>query len=102
MPRRKARTPEARENQLINMAYDLAEKQIRDGTISATVLANFVKMGSQREKMEKDKLKAENAHLQAKIKAIESIEDVKALYQNAMAAMTIYNGEKNDDAPDIF
>lgn len=102
MPRRKARTPKAREDQLINMAYDLAEQQIRDGTISATVLANFVKMGSQRERMEQERLSAENDHLRAKIKAMESIEDVKSLYQDAMKAMALYSGESNDDVPDIF
>lgn len=102
MARRKARTPEARENQLINLAYDLAEQQIRDGTISATVLANFVKMGSQRERMEREKLQTENEHLHAKIKAMESMEDLRVLYQDAMSAMSMYNGESADDNPDIF
>lgn len=100
---RKARTPEARENQLINMAYDLAEKQIADGTISATVLANFVKMGSQRERMEREKLEAENAHLRAKIESIESARTVKELYKDAMAAFVSYQGGAEvDGASEIY
>lgn len=92
MPQRKARTPEARENQLINMAYDLAERQIADGSVSATVLANFVKMGSQRERMEREKLQTENDHLKAKIEALESAKRVEELYQEAMDAFRSYGG----------
>lgn len=97
MARRKARTPEARENQLINMAYDLAERQMEEGTVSATVLANFVKMGSQRERMEKEKLQAENDHLRAKIEALQSAKHVEELYTEAMTAFRTYAGGMPND-----
>ena len=96
MAKPKARTPEARENQLIAMAYDLAEKQMQDGTISATVLANFVKMGSQRERMEREKLEAENAHLRAKIETMQYMKESEGRYQEALDAFRSYSGGFND------
>lgn len=95
MAKPKARTPEARENQLIAMAYDLAEKQMQDGTISATVLANFVKMGSQRERMEREKLEAENAHLRAKIETMQYMKESEGRYQEALDAFRSYSGGFN-------
>lgn len=92
MARPHARTPEARENQLISMAYDLAEKQMEDGTIAATVLANFVRMGSQKERMEREKLQAENDHLRAKVEALQSAKHVEELYKEAMTAFRTYSG----------
>jgi hypothetical protein len=50
--RSRARTPEAREDELANLAYDLAEDQIRDGTASSQVITHFLKAGSRRERME--------------------------------------------------
>lgn len=41
-----ATTPEARENQLIALAVDLAEKQMREGTASAQVITHYLKLGS--------------------------------------------------------
>lgn len=37
---RPALTPEARENQLISLASDLAEKQLREGTASSQVITH--------------------------------------------------------------
>ena len=45
-----ATSPEARENQLIALAVDLAEQQLRDGTASSQVISHFLKMASTKEK----------------------------------------------------
>src|SRR5450756_775277 len=62
-----ATTPRQRENQLIASAIDLAEKQIADGTATSQVLTHFLKLGSGREELERDKLRQENKLLQAKV-----------------------------------
>jgi hypothetical protein len=49
-----AATPEARENQLAALAYDLAEKQLREGTASSQVVTHFLKAVSTRERVEKE------------------------------------------------
>lgn len=91
-PRRPAVTVEAREAQLISLAVDLAEQQLRDGTASSQVITHFLKLGTTRAELEKEKLKRENKLLEAKTKATESSEEIKALYDNAIKAMRNYAG----------
>ena len=57
---RPALTPEARENQCISLAMDLAEQQLRDGTASSQVITHFLKAGATRAELEKEKLRKEN------------------------------------------
>lgn len=87
-----ALTPEARENQLIALAVDLAEKQLIEGTASAQVITHYLKLGSTREKLEKEKLEKENELLNAKREALESSKRVEELYANALKAMRSYSG----------
>lgn len=89
---RPALSPEAREQQMISLAVDLAEKQLLDGSASSQVITHFLKLGTSRAELEKEKLKRENKVLEAKAKAIESSEEVKVLYENALKAMRNYAG----------
>lgn len=89
---RPALSPEARENQLIDLAVNLAEQQLLDGTASSQVITHFLKLGTTREELEKEKLKKENAVLEAKAKAYQSSEEMKDLYENAIKAMRDYGG----------
>jgi len=88
-----ATTPQDRENQLISLAYDLAEKQIKEGTASSQVLTQFLKLGSSREKVEQEKLQHENALLATKKEIMESQKAVEALYAEALDAMRSYSGQ---------
>ena len=100
---RPAITPEARENQLISLAVDLAEQQLRDGTASSQVITHFLKMGSEREKLERERLREENKKLRAQTESIESEKRSEALYEKAISAMRRYQGyyeEPEDD--DIY
>lgn len=94
---RPALTPEARENQMISLAVDLAEQQLRDGTASSQVITHFLKLGTTKAELEKEKLKRENQLLEAKTKAVESSEEVKVLYENALKAMRNYAGYGDPD-----
>jgi hypothetical protein len=94
---RPALTPEARELQLISLAVDLAEKQLMEGTASAQVITHYLKLGSSKEKLEKEKLEEENKLLRAKTKAVESSEEIKALYADAVKAMQRYSGAEDED-----
>lgn len=87
-----AATPEGRERQLISMAYDLAEEQIRNGTVSSQVLAQFIRAGAVHEMLEKEKLKADLELARAKVEALESAKHVEELYANAIEAMKSYGG----------
>ena len=98
-PRRRrppAKTPEAREQQLIAKSIDLVEKQIEDGTVSAQVLTHFLKLGTKREILERKKLELEGNLLIAKVEAIESGKQIAELYGDALAAMSKYQGRDED------
>lgn len=95
-----ARTPETRENQLINAAVDLAEKQLSDGTASAQVITHYLKLGTTRERLEKEKLMNENKLLKAKTEALQSVKHIEELYENAIIAMRSYGGGKEEEETD--
>ena len=99
---RPALTPEARENQLISLAVDLAEQQLRDGTASSQVISHYLKLGSTKASLEKEKLERENELLRAKTENLESAKRVEELYKNALDAMRNYSGMGDPDDPDIF
>ena len=90
-------TPEAKENQMISYAMDLAEKQLRDGTASSQVITHFLKLGSIREKMERQRLEEENKLLRAKTEEIESSKENKALYKDAIKAFKLYSGQSTEE-----
>ena len=91
-----AATPEAKENQLISLAVDLAEKQLREGTASSQVISHFLKLGSTKEKLELEKLKNENKLLNAKTESLESAKRVEELYVKAMDAFKGYRSSIPD------
>ena len=94
---RPALTPEARENQLISLAIDLAEKQLMEGTASSQVITHYLKLGSSKERIEKEILEKQKDLIEAKTKAYKSAEDLKVLYDNAINAMRNYSGHGGDD-----
>lgn len=94
---RPALTPEARENQLISLAIDLAEQQLLDGTASSQVITHYLKLGSTREKLEKERLQKENELLVAKAQMLQSTNEIKELYENAIDAMRRYSPSDKDE-----
>lgn len=94
-----AKTIEARENQLISLAVDLAEKQLSAGNASAQVITHYLRLGTTRERLEKEKLAKENQLLQARTEALQSVKRIEELYANALTAMRSYGGfsEESDD-----
>ena len=91
-----ALTPEQRENQLISLAFDRAEQQLRDGTASSQVVVHFLKLGTVKNEIELEKLRRENDLLAAKTSAIESAENVERLYADAIKAMQKYRGSNEE------
>ena len=69
---RPALTPEARENQLISLAVDLAEQQLREGTASSQVITHYLKLGSTKERIEKEILEKQKELISAKTEALQS------------------------------
>lgn len=104
---RPALTPEARENQMISMAESLAEEQLRNGTASTQVIVHYLRLGSTKERIEKEILERQKELITAKTEALQSAKRVEELYSNAIAAMKRYSGggssrieEEEDDDGD--
>ncbi len=98
-PRRPpATTLDARENQMISLAVDLAEKQLREGTASAQVINHYLRLGTSRERLEQEKLTKENELLRSRADAIASGKRVEELYSTALNAMRSYAGQ---DVPEL-
>lgn len=98
--RRPATTPEGRENQLISLAADLAERQLVEGTASSQVITHFLKLASTREKLEQERLQRENLLLSAKVDQIASAKRIEELYETALNAMRTYAGRNSMDYDD--
>lgn len=99
---RPALTPEARENSIISAAYDLAEKQIREGTASSQVITHFLRLGSEKERLERELLVERTRLANAKAESIDRDKEQTEAYERARKAMLIYNGESVEDYDDIF
>ena len=95
--RRSATTPEARESQMINLAERLAEQQMEDGSASAQVITHFLKLGSSREQLEKQRLSGEVELQKAKIEAMASTQRLEEMYTRAMDAFRGYQGHPPED-----
>lgn len=100
--RPKARTPEERENQLVSLAFDVAEKQMLEGTVSATVMVHWLKLGTARSKLEEEKLRKENILLEARANDLGSSKEAEARYAEAVRAIRSYQGmEPEEDDEDV-
>lgn len=96
-PMRPALSPEARENQLVSLATDLAEKQLREGTASSQVITHYLKMGSTKERLERQILEKQKDLIEAKTEMTKSAKRLEEVYDKALKAMREYSGNGGDD-----
>lgn len=97
---RPALTPEGRENQLIALSVDLAEKQLREGTASSQIICHYLKLGSTTAQLERERLRLENELTKSKTNAINSSESSEKLYKDAIKAFQKYSGAGQNDEED--
>ena len=95
-PDGKRLTPEARQNQLIALAYDLVEERLRNGTATSQETTHFLKMGSPRARLEEQLLEKDCQLREAKIEGIEREKRIEALYEEAIAAVKRYRRSEDD------
>lgn len=91
-----ATTPEARENQMIALAVDLAERQLIEGTASSQVISHYLKLGSTKERIEKEILLKQKELIEAKTENLKSSKNIEELYANAISAMRSYSGRDEE------
>ncbi len=88
--RRKALSPDARENQLIALAMDTAEERMLNGTASSQEIVHFLRLGSSLARLQKEEIRERIELDKSKVKAIESADEYKKLYEEAIQAMKSY------------
>lgn len=98
---RPALTPEARENEMIALAVDLAEEQLRNGTASSQVITHYLKLGSTKERIEREMLEEQKKLLIAKTESLEAARKAEEDYEKVLAALKMYSGQE-DDYSDIY
>lgn len=91
-----ARTLDAREKEVVSLAVDLAEQQLRDGTASPSVITHYLKLGTTSYQLELEKLKHENELLQAKTDNIRSLGRMEDLYAEAIESLRRYQGGEDE------
>lgn len=100
MGRRRARSPADRENEVIALAYDLAERQLRDGTATAQVITHFLKLATEKDQLEREILSEQKKLVSAKTESIQSSKRIEELYSEAVASMRRYSGRGSESELD--
>lgn len=95
-----AKTPEGRENQLINLAVDEAERRLKNGTASSQIITTLLKLATTRAQLELEKLRSDISLQKAKEKELEDRATSSEQYQAALAAFKRYKGEPDDEYDD--
>lgn len=98
-----ARTPEGRENRLIGLAVDLAEKKLLDGTASSQIISLLLNLATTKAQLELEKMRSDLKVADAKIESMQAQQKSSELYEKAIEAFKRYNGviEEDDDDEDL-
>ena len=94
---RPALSPEAWENRQIYLANRLAEQQLLAGTASSQVITHFLKLGTTKNQLEIEKLRAETAKANAQAEAIKAGKRDAELLEKAMQCFSMYRGKENEE-----
>ena len=97
-------TPEARNSQLMSMATDLAEQKLRDGTAPTQIIVHYLRMATEKDKLEREILRKQEELMEAKRQNLQSQKRYEDLVSNALEAMRRYSGNSgsDEDDSDIF
>lgn len=94
---RHASTVEGYEDQMISLAMRRAEEKLRDGTASNSMILHFLKLGSTKERLEKEMLTEQIELTKAKTEAVRSAKEMQSLYDEAIKVFKEYNGQSTDE-----
>lgn len=86
---------------MIDLAIDLAEKQLREGTASSQVISHYLKLASTRNELEKEHLKKKNELMDAQIDSLKSSKNIEELFKSAMTAYRSYTSGDEHESEDI-
>ena len=85
-------TPESELNRIVGKALALVEERIDNGTATSQETTTLIKYGSEKAKLDQEKVKYEIEYLKAKSEALASTKRSEELFAEAIKAMRSYNG----------
>lgn len=91
-----ATTQEGRDAQLIDLAYRLTEQRMRDGTASSQEIVHFLRLATEKTKLEEEKLRHETQLLESKSKALDNASRDNTDYARVIAHLKFYKGLEDD------
>lgn len=81
---------EARQNQMIALATNEAEKRIRDGTASSQIIVHYLQLGTTLAQLKEKEIEQKCAMMEAKQKTYESMANMEELAADALDALRSY------------
>lgn len=93
---RPALSPEDREQQLIAKAERLAEQKLEDGTASPQIIVHYLRLATERERLDKEALRADVELKKAKIESLQLASEIKTMYEDAMTMFKRYSGIEDE------
>lgn len=101
-PRRPAISPDARMGQLVSLAVDCAEQQLRDGTASSQVITHFLKYATREKELELQILERQKDLISAKTEAIQAQKRSDEMFAEAIRAIRGYQGQSDQEDRDDY
>lgn len=100
-PGSERRTPEGMESYLVNLAMQRAAEMLEKGNAPAQIISHFLKLGTEKAKYEREKLKAETQLAVSRADLVESQRKSEETAARALAAFKKYAGfDEEDDEED--
>ena len=79
------------------------ERRKRDGTASSQIITHYLKMGSSKERIEREILEKQKDMITAKTEVLQSTKRIEELYTEAITAMRKYSGNGAiEDEPEEY
>lgn len=95
-----AKTPEAEESYLINLAVQEAKRRLENHTASSQIIVTLLKHATTKAQLELEKLRSDISLQKAKEQEIEDKASNSDLYAEALAAFRNYKGDREEDEYD--
>lgn len=92
-----ASTVEAREEEMVNLATNLAEQKLRDGTATSALILHYLKAGSVKERKQVQILSKQEELISAKTESLQLDRKKEDLYEDVISSLKDYRGETYDE-----
>lgn len=86
------KTPEAQEQRMINLSMKQAEKMLEEGRAPAQIVVHFLKLATEKAKLENEKLKAETEMAHSKSEVMQAQKHYDEIVTRAVEAFKRYGG----------